>query len=332
MQDDRRPERLRQSPHPLGTPLPLTPRLQIRLAPLAEHVQIMAPQHENALVAATKEVRLQVRFLNQRPFLPGHRVGLSSPLHRLTAFDIDDRHKLCVRTACLPVHLPLATSVREIDPERQEFRPPARRIEHVRRQYLIDRFPGMPDKSLEVLRPGGPSALPIPVVRKRRLDEPARSHPEQSVARPTVVPKRSKQHPSRPSEVFSARLRERAAVDHHARNRNIAFRHRHVPFLPIRPGPGARAHLDRPSPSTDRDIDLPKPLALDTAKHQAQQHRPRSSAGNPSRSSARASARSPSPPAPWPDFRQILKPRGDFVWRQEHRLVRLPRLERPTQK
>ena len=91
-------------------------------------------------------MRLQVRFLNQRPFLPGHRVGLSSPLHRLTAFDIDDRHKLRVRTACLPVHLPLAAPVREIDPKRQEFCPSARRIEHVRRQYLLDRFPGMPDK------------------------------------------------------------------------------------------------------------------------------------------------------------------------------------------
>ena len=71
---------------------------------------------------------------------------------------------------------------------------------------------------------------------------------------------------ARPSEVFSARLRERAAVDHHARNRNIAFRHRRLPSLLIRPGPGAQVHPDRPSPSTDRDIDLPKPLALDTAK------------------------------------------------------------------
>ena len=280
MQDDRRPEGLRQSPHPLGTPLPLTPRLQIRLATLAEHVQIMAPQHENALVAATKEVRLQVRFLNQRPFLPGHRVGLSSPLHRLTAFDIDDRHKLRVRTACLPVHLPLAAPVREIDPERQEFRPPACRIEHVRRQYLIDRFPSMPDKSLEVLRPGGPSALPIPIVRKRRLDEPARSYREQSVARPTIIPKRSKQHPARPSEVFSARLRERAAVDHHARNRNIDVSHRCLSLL-NQSGPRARVHPDRPAPFTAREVDLRKllPLALDTAKRRAQQYRRRPSVG-----------------------------------------------------
>ena len=41
--------------------------------------------------------------------------------------------------------------------------------------------------------------------------------------------------------------------------------------------------------------------------------------------------RQPVYPAPWPDFRQILKWRADFVWGQEHCLVRLPHLERPTQ-
>lgn len=109
---------------------------------------------------------------------------------------------------------------------------------------------------------------------------------------------------------------------------------RRLPSLLIRPGSGTRAHSDHPSPSTDRDIDLPKPLAHDTARRQAQQYRPALLIRRkiPPRSSARAPARSPSPPTPWTDFRQMVKPRGDFVWGQEHRLVRLPRLERPTQK
>ena len=138
-----------------------------------------------------------------------------------------------------PTHIPTDG---EVDAERQELRPPARRIEHFRRQYLIDRFAGMPQKGPEILRPGRPSALPLPVVRKRRLHEPARRHREQGLARSMIVRERPKQHPSRLAEILSARLREGAAFNHHARNRKIAVRHRRLPSLLIRPGPGARAH------------------------------------------------------------------------------------------
>ena len=77
----------------------LPSHLQICLATRPEHIWIVAPQHENALVAKAQEVQLQVRFLDQRPFLPGHRLGFSGPPCGLSPFHIDVRHQLRVRAS-----------------------------------------------------------------------------------------------------------------------------------------------------------------------------------------------------------------------------------------
>ena len=122
MQDHRRPEVARQIPHLLAAPMPLAPSFHLGLGPRAEHVQIVAPKNEHTLLPAVEQMRLQVRLLNKRPFLPRYRVGLARPLHR-APLDVDDGHQLRMHPACRPVHLLLAAAIVQVNAKRQVLRP-----------------------------------------------------------------------------------------------------------------------------------------------------------------------------------------------------------------